>query len=113
MTAPTPRKIAPRVTSPVIEDEPKLRGPTLRAAFGDVELEDPEPAADPDPDGLELPDPDLEEPLAMDPLAMDPLDMEPLVAEAEGALDPDIPEMVAIDPETPSDSRAIPLPTEL
>ena len=31
---------------------------------------------------------------------------------AEAMLDPDIPEMVAMDPETPSDSRAIPLPTE-
>lgn len=59
------------------------------------------PDAEPDcrdsePDDLEDPEAEPDDP----------------VAEAEAALEPDAPETVGMVPETPSDSSAIPLPTD-
>jgi hypothetical protein len=94
---------------------PATTGPKA-TPIPDAELEEPEAPADwaapeaPDAADPEAPDPDiLADPVMLD---MEPdMDMDP--EEPEAMLEPEAPATVAMVPETPSDSRAIPFPTEV
>jgi hypothetical protein len=109
MTAPTPAKTATRLTSPATAG-PKATPAIPAAELGVVDAEAPDPADWPEEPADPEAEPDIrDEPDMVDMEAEPDMDME----EPEAMLDPEAPAMVAMVPETPRDSRAIPLPTEV